>query len=341
MGAASRWTAPAGFVLALVALVASGLRVGPGEPAVEAAGGRRLVVIGVEGLSWRDVVHGVEAGELPSFGRIADGVHAAADLLSPGSPATGEIHASVITGTLPFKHDVHGFPGERGVATASMPPAVWELLLATGHPVVVIGDPFTGVPPAPVDEQQVDDALGALIGDAEIPAALLPILRESIGGALAVAAAASQADRSHVFAYFRGIARVELGLLLHSPGPREEGRLLEAYLALVDTLIGRISSRGDAGTTFVVYSEEGNRGGPVEHRPFFPQLDRWPAMGMFVAWGDGIRTTPLPLILSPADVAPTLLYLAGEPVRNHMDGIVRVALLRDTITHGNHPLYVD
>ena len=52
-----------------------------------------------------------------------------------------------------------------------------------------------------------------------------------------------------------------------------------------------------------------------------------------MAWGRGIKTGGDPLIVSPVDLASTLLYITGQPIPNEMDGAIQFGLLHEDYYH--------
>ncbi len=60
-------------------------------------------------------------------------------------------------------------------------------------------------------------------------------------------------------------------------------------------------------------------------------------VGIFVAAGRGIRHTPARVSLSVLDVAPLLLYLAGQPLPDDLEGALPRAVLAPAFLAENPP----
>jgi hypothetical protein len=128
--------------------------------------------------------------------------------------------------------------------------------------------------------------------------------------------------RRHLFLYFEGLDRWRrvVGDASASLGP---------YCEHLDDLLGELLEVDDPHTAWMLFSERGNPDGPIRYRPQFPRLRRWPPIGFFLAWGDGVKRSVIPHTVAPVDVAATLTYLSGNPVPLGTDGVVQTGMLDD------------
>jgi hypothetical protein len=97
----------------------------------EAAGARRVVLVGIDGGSWNALDPLLAAGELPNLAAVAaSGVHAELDTVEPViSPV---VWTSIATGVAPARHGIQHFLATRlDLAT----PTIFERLAARGHRV--------------------------------------------------------------------------------------------------------------------------------------------------------------------------------------------------------------
>lgn len=119
--------------------------------------GRRLLVIGVDGVGFELITPWVESGKLPHIGRLLS-QGAQGPLQSTVPPITGPAWTSFQTGVNPGKHGVSGWTKRRKESYAisvvngddNPYPTIWELASENGHSVVSIGLPVT-YPPRPVN----------------------------------------------------------------------------------------------------------------------------------------------------------------------------------------------
>ncbi len=171
-------------------------------------------------------------------------------------------------------------------------------------------------------------AVGAVTGaarDLTVAAATLAFVPSGPGNvsALCLSGLASVARRYGPAA--------EPGRYWGSPAPEADARekALLAYYRLLDETLGDLLERGGRDRTVCVFSPVGY-GPPTLFRSVVRfLLGREPAAtpdagrdGFVVLWGSGIRAGVRLTSASVADLAPTLLVLAGEPVARDMDGRV-------------------
>ncbi len=100
---------------------------------------------------------------------------------------------------------------------------------------------------------------------------------------------------------------------------------------ILEELLAQLDLHDDGNTTFLVFSEQGSRTAAVE--------DDTPTPGWVLAWGRGIKQAVDPLTVTPVDIAATLLYLAGDPVPDDIDGTIQFDMLRDDFFR-DHPVLV-
>jgi len=378
-GGSHRRAAFAAF-LSSIALVALGFfwQAGPFARDVRTSRGR-LLVVGVRGMSWQTLLDRSEDQHLPRFRRRLEGKTADADIISIGYSDPGAVLASVLTGKLGHKHGVQSFrDADRFRAQPASPHRpLWELLARRGHRVAVVGFPFWA-PIAAADGLVVPDAstfsargrvwaagresnpparwaslrvdpeevprplLDRVLGGASISPELTETLRAHIAADLGMLAIASEiagtSPETHVFLYLEGLKAWERRV--RREAPTQAATLVAGYHEVVEPILECLEQLDSPETTFVLFSEEGNRGRAITYRRGFPSLPRWPPVGWLVAWGRAIEPTVEPLTLAPVDLTPTLLHITGNPVPNDMDGIVAFELLHDDFCHKHRVSFV-
>ncbi len=117
---------------------------------------RRVLIIGLDGVTWNLIGPWVEAGELPHLRALVDR-GASGPLTTTVPPVSASAWASFATGTNPGKHGIVDFtapaPDGYGIVVNSAArrsgTPFWELAGARGRRVVVMGVPGT-YPPRPV-----------------------------------------------------------------------------------------------------------------------------------------------------------------------------------------------
>ena len=144
--------------------------------------GRRVAVIGVDGVPYSYASGQIAAGRLPGLGRLArEGSLARMTSVYPWVSSVA--WTSCATGCNPAKHNMFGFV-DRDPATyrTFIPtardirrPMLWDLLSRAGKQVVVINVPVT-YPPEPVNGVLIADFLSPSLDKAVYPPSLLPTL---------------------------------------------------------------------------------------------------------------------------------------------------------------------
>ncbi len=364
-------------LLLVVALVAAGWLHQRGDVVAADAARPRVVVVGVRGMSWQTLLERSAAGRLPRLTALMNGVSNGADIFSPGFGDPAAMLASIVTGKLPEKHRIGSFDQASLFRTAprSGRVPVWELLSRRGASVGVVGHPFW-TPIAGAGSQVVPDWdtlsadrriyvagraaplpqgwLRLVLRPEDVPVVLVervfaggvapPALADGVRHALAadltMTALADriyrETPRAHVFLYLDGLERLDGAL--SGADPVLARTLLDGYHETVELLLERLSALDDGATTFLLFSEEGNRGGAIGYRPRLPPYKRWPSIGWLIAWGSGIKRGIDPLSVAPVDLTPTLLYLTGNPLPNDVDGTILLGLLNDDFYH-KHPVF--
>ncbi|MFQ5719160.1 MAG: alkaline phosphatase family protein [Acidobacteriota bacterium] len=132
-----------GIALGLLALAGCG-EAAPPVPAADP--GMRVLLIGVDGASWEQMMPLLRAGEMPRLEAVMrDGFAARLTTMEPAlSPV---IWTTIATGKSPRKHGIHGFlapdpaAGKRLPVTSNLrrTSAIWNMLGSAGVPVGVVG----------------------------------------------------------------------------------------------------------------------------------------------------------------------------------------------------------
>ena len=131
------------------------------QPAV----GRRVIVVGVDGLDWRVLDQLIEQGRLPHMERFLDRA-ASGRLITLAPTSSPVIWASVATGKLPNKHGITGFTsaarasGDQVPFTSNLRRAqpLWNILGERERRVAVVGW-WTTWPAEPVNGVMVSDRM--------------------------------------------------------------------------------------------------------------------------------------------------------------------------------------
>jgi len=131
----------------------------------------------------------------------------------------------------------------------------------------------------------------------------------------------------HLFVYFPGLGQWQQQLTSSTLTQTTQEALTKNYYIFIDQLLQILLSARSRQGIFIIVSESGSRRGLPAHQSYFPGAAQYPAAGFFYAAGVHILPGIAPLSLHPADLAPTLLYLTGNPVANTMDGGVMFKLL--------------
>jgi hypothetical protein len=129
----------------------------------------------------------------------------------------------------------------------------------------------------------------------------------------------------------------ERHLLLHLQGaPGRTGAArptraeVECYYETLDgTLAELIAAAGARETTWMLVSERAAADDAGIGQERLREFERRGEGGFFLAWGYGIRRAARPSTIDPVDLTPTVLYLAGYPIPNDMDGVVPFEILDD------------
>jgi hypothetical protein len=292
-----RW-ALAGLAVAVALLAAGVWRDRPETPQPAP----RVVLIGVPSLSWQAVGDAVREGRLPTLSCIAASEAALGDIIATGYRNDAEVLASVITGRMPWKHGIHDVAQLRRLDGARDPGqrTVWDWIESRGDPVAAYG--FPPGARAAADAKAVEHAARLLRDD----------------------------PQRHLFLYFDGLQRCERASGTTDSSSDTNAVSLEACYDALDTTLGElVAAAGSTPTTWMLFSERGNRAGPIDYRPRFPRLDHWPPIGFFLAWGDGVKRSVMPQTIAPVDLAATLAYVSGHPVPEDADGLVLFGMLDD------------
>lgn len=131
--------------LLILALTGAGCQERPKQPEkLSPLSGSRMLLVGIDGASWRALRPMVARGELPNFSRVAE-EGTQGDLLSLDTMISPVVWTSIATGKLPEKHGIYGFAVEdRGTlvpvsSNMRRTKALWNILSEAGRTVNVVG----------------------------------------------------------------------------------------------------------------------------------------------------------------------------------------------------------
>ncbi len=128
-------------------------------------GGRRVFVLGLDGVPFSFLAKAFAAGLMPNLGRLAAGSRMSR--MTSAIPTVSSVAwATYMTGKNPGKHGIYGFVDRKeGTYDVFVPtavdlvgPALWDILGAAGRKVIVVNVPMT-YPPRPVNGIVVADFL--------------------------------------------------------------------------------------------------------------------------------------------------------------------------------------
>ncbi len=145
----------------------------------------RLLIIGLDGGTFKLIRPWAEQGVLPNLKRLMDqGI--TADLMSTFPPVTSPAWPSFMTGVNPGKHSVFDFIRPKGTgfamvnATSIQQPTIWDRLSAAGLRVGVINVPVT-YPPRPLNGFMITGLLSPNQGKICYPEDLIKSREATLG----------------------------------------------------------------------------------------------------------------------------------------------------------------
>ncbi|MBI4374884.1 MAG: alkaline phosphatase family protein [Elusimicrobia bacterium] len=317
-----------------------------------------LLVIGIDGGSWRAIEPLIDSGRLPHLARIkTEGawgeMRAVPPLISPA------LWTEAATGRPRSEHGLIDFEisGSRVASSARRVKAIWNILSEEGRKVLIVG--LLGTWPAEkvkgviISDQALNKAIDrrahppeALSGFGPFPAwnfthpqqawrlrRLLPggspregdrqlawmFLRdESL-----LRAAEHHLRRLRPSLFWFHLWGVDYASHFHWNDPE----FLARYYEFADEAVGRLSRAADSGATVIVLSDHGFEGYvPQDGDPNPRATGRHSTDGILLARGPGIRPCS-GVKASLFDMVPTLLYLQGLPVSQEMPGRVLYEML--------------
>ena len=308
----------------------------------------QLSVVCVSGFSWDRVIPLHQGGKLPFFTRLFQGKGSCGDIIGSTSDTDPAIVASLFTGCFPAKHSMYREDDlTQFIAPNKFQTPIWQELGARGQQCVVVGlpvsekqaSPDTSAAPRGIKKsgasEMTAEYLRRITRGANIPGELLALLQECINSDLerlrqAVTALGAN-NSTHLFAYFQGLGRWQQRLTAQAGAMQDTTRaaLIDNYYIFFDSILGQLYCYCRSNGIFIVLSERGAMPVTPRHGNYFPALKEHPVTGFFYATGLRIREGIEPLVLAPADLVPTLLYLTGNPLVNTLDGRVIFKLLEE------------
>jgi hypothetical protein len=309
--------------------VASGAVVGPAD---------RVVVVGVPGLTFTDVL----SGPMPALRAAADsgGSAAVTARLAGKSPTTADLYASIGAGSEAATPAKFGMtrPGaalsitvaDAGAARAknkaahrsSLPGALGDALAGSGVGVAAIGNSDSPGPGRKAAENSRPVAAALMQRDGLVPYAVVerrPLLLNDASAPAGLRADATLISRQVTTALLtQRVVFVETGdldrlaALQPTASTALESRHRDAALAEVDATISTLSSQAPAETLLLVV---GLDPGPV--RRLTPMVALGPGVhrGLLSSSSTGRRG-----VIALADLAPTILHAVAGPVPAGMIG---------------------
>ena len=343
---------PAPYVLLMLAgatlLIALGFLIQQRWP-VSSRQDVRLTMLCVSGFSWERVMPLHQQGQLPYLASLFNRRCSYGDIVSANFPSDAAITATLFTGLLPGSHKIYGSQDFLILNPDSrLRLAIWHDLAGRGRQSVVVGFPsaagaygcgqmliFPQEEPQAIEGAIVEKYVQDISERRALPPVLIQLLRACIGSDTErikrAVDASSACNTAHLFVYFEGLGRWQKRLTDNRDSLPESLRsdLIDNYYKFFDTLLAKFQERLGEQDTFLLLSERGNLNGCPSYWKDFPLLKECPATGFFYATGRHIREGTEPLLLKPADIVPTLVYLNGNPVLNTMNGIVNFEMLED------------
>lgn len=327
------------FMLALL-LTGCGPRVG-GKP--------RVLLIGLDGVSWDLLNVMIKAGELPNFARLQEnGAWGVLESEAPVPPMS--IWATIATGRTAADHHVIGPIVYDAVNKVLLEPeressAIWEIAAAEGIPAGVIGWPGSAPVPEPV-RVAVDDlayyrGLGLPVRQegevltlptGETPPS--PFAKEApVGAALNVRLAAAALEQTPVLAkkYWPRVRVLAVFLdgansarhyagataaLSGAPAEPEFGVLSRQHLRRLDAAVGQLLDLADAHTLIMVASDDASYAPTRSPDTGFAH----PIHGLAAVAGPGIAAGVRMENPTVLDFVPMALVYLGLPLAEQMAG---------------------
>ena len=309
----------------------------------------RLTMLCVSGFSWERVMPLHQQGQLPYLASLFNRSCSYGDIISTNFTSDAAITATMVTGLLPHNHKIYEAKDLFDLTPENwqrLP--IWHDLAGQGEHCVVIGFPLvssvygceSGQGVQPENRQFVKGAVleehvQYIASRRALPPGLMQFLRECISSDTerikSAVAATAMCTTAHLFVYFEGLGRWQQRLTDNSDVLSESLRsdLIDRYYIFFDTQLAAFQERLGEQEAFFLLSERGNLNGCPGYWKDFPLLNKCPATGFFYATGRHIREGIEPLLVKPADIVPTLVYLSGRPVLNTMNGIVDFDMLKE------------
>jgi hypothetical protein len=308
----------------------------------------QLIVVCVSGFSWDRVIPLHRNGKLPFLAQLFQGKGSCGDIISTRPDPDPAIVASLFTGCFPGKHSMYR---EADLAHFNAPgqfqKPIWQELADRGQASMVVGLPaasgqegFAAGAAATENtessgEVQMQKYLRSITAGARIPDDLLRVLQECVCSDMEHTQQAIKAldvnHDLHLFSFFQGLGRWQRRLLTQADAlpDRVKKELIDNYYIFFDAILARLYNQCGENGIFLVLSERGNVQGRPANGNYLPRSTEYPASGFFYAAGLHIRQGIEPVVMDPADLVPTLLYLTGNPFINRMDGRVIFKLLEE------------
>jgi len=333
--------AAAVLLIALGIIKKGGLEPFPG-PRVQ------ITLVCVSGFSWDRVIPLHRNGKLPFLTQLFQGRGSCGDIISRRSDSDQAIVASLFTGCFPDQHSMHR---EADLAHFNAPgqfqKPIWQELIDRGQQCMVVGLPsasgqegFAAGAAATQNTKisggaQMQKYLRGITGGASSPDDLMRVLQECVSSDMEHTQQAIKAldvnHDLHLFSFFQGLGCWQRRLLTQADAlpDRVRKELIDNYYIFFDAILARFYNQCGENGIFLVLSERGNVQGWPANGNYLPRSTEYPASGFFYAAGLHIRQGIKPVVIDPADLVPTLLYLTGNPFINRMDGRIIFNLLEE------------
>ena len=292
---------------------------------------RRVVVLGVDGLSWTVMGPMIAEGRLPTFAGLVQQGASLTGMDGLGGKGPPTEWTTIATGRAPLDHAGEDEPELISVAgeAASTPavrtlPALWDVARAAGRTVDLFNWPVAGSTAAA--------PTAAAPAVAETPRAWFDRAQAADAGAVAAAASALRtAPKDLTMVYLHGAdpiqhlawSGVEPFRYGSTPSlPAADAALVQASYEYLDGALAELSVAAGPDATLIVMSAHGAE--PCTGKaPVHPGCHSRSARGVVFIGGSGALPGAKLTAMQPTDIFPTVAWLLRLPISAELPGRVR------------------